>query len=237
MRSRQFRRHRDRKTKPTMEARRKKLIPPQKQNPARSIAVWIFCSSFCVRITLLSRVWRLPFSSINQSDMRFYHEWAMRILSGQWTDHQAFIAMPGYAFFLAGVYAVAGVHPWLVGGLNALSESFIAVTLFALARMVFGRGTDRRGDWIGVAAAAGWVFFTPAQAYSLVLMPTTFMVLAFWLIVCWCIHTGRRNSGGHAVPPWQFLLAGIAIGLVATMVATGAFLLPLVFVRAFFSVE
>jgi MFS family permease len=167
--------------------------------------------------------------------MRFYHEWALRILAGQWTDHQAFIAMPGYSFLLAAVYAVGGVHPWIVGVLNAVSESCIAVVLFVLGRMVFGSTTDRRGDWIGVIAAAGWVFFTPAQAYALVLMPTTYMILTFWLVICWCLHAVRRSREGSPVPLWQFLLVGVAIGIMATIIATILFALPLVFAVAAFS--
>ena len=197
------------------------------------MAGWIFCLAFCMRIILLSRLLlRFPFSAINRSDMRYYHEWALRILGGQWTDHQAFIAMPGYSFLLAAAYAVGGVNPWLVGVLNAVSESCIAVTLFVLAGMVFRRETDRRGEWIGMIAAAGWVFFTPAQAYSLVLMPTTYMVLAFWVIVCWSLHAWKRGCEGNPAPLYQFLLAGIAIGIMATIVATILFALPLVFAAA-----
>ena len=210
-------------------------MPSQKQKSVRSTAVWIFCLAFCVRIILLSRLWHSQYSPIDQSDMQFYHEWALRILAGQWTDHQAFIAMPGYAFMLAAVYAVAGVHPWLIVALNAISESCIAVTLFVLARMVFGGQTDRRGDWIGMAAATGWIFFTSAQAYSLVLMPTTYMILCFWIIVCWCLHARRMASGGNVVPFWQFLLAGAAAGVMATMVATILFVVPLVLAAAFFT--
>jgi hypothetical protein len=207
-------------------------MPPQKQNRDRNIAWWVFCIALCVRLVILSRLWSSPFSPVDQSDMRFYHEWALRILGGQWTDHQAFIAMPGYPFLLAMVYAVAGVHPWLAGVLSALSESCIAVTLFVLARMVFGRETDRRGEWIGMITAAGWVFFTPAQAYSLVLMPTTYVILAFWLLVCWCVHAKQRGADGNPLPFWQFLLAGTGIGITATIVATILFALPLVFAAA-----
>src|SRR5438093_11948276 len=130
----------------------------------RRIAAWIFSFALCVRLVLLSRLWRSPFSMIDQSDMTLYHDWARRILAGQWTDHEAFIAMPGYSFFLAAIYRVTGAHPWPVGVLNAFSESLTAVVLFLLARLVFG-GDERarRGNSIGIIAAVAWVFFRPAQ--------------------------------------------------------------------------
>ena len=47
--------------------------------------------------------------------MGFYNNWALRILKGQWTDHQAFYGLPGYAFFLAAIYSVIGYTPFIVG--------------------------------------------------------------------------------------------------------------------------
>ncbi len=48
---------------------------------------------------------------------------------------------------------------------------------------------------------------------------------------------GKRGREGRPVPLWQFLLAGLAIGLMATVVATILFVLPLVFAAALLSAD
>ncbi len=199
------------------------------------MAAWIFVVALAVRLVVLSRLWNSPFGPGDQSDMQFYQDWAGRILHGQWTDHQAFIAMPGYPFFLAAVYRLAGVNPWLVASLNAVSESLIAVLLFVIARRVFEK--TRGGVWIGILAALGWIFYEPAQVYSLVLMPTSFVVLAFWAVVFWCIDVTDRKRAGAIVPWWHFLLVGVGIGIAAMFIATILFVVPLVVAAALWKAQ
>jgi hypothetical protein len=71
------------------------------------------------------------------------------------------------------------------------------------------------------AAALGWLCFVPAQAYAFILMPTIWLVAAYWFCV-WVI-VRRRNEG--AVWPWIGL--GLLVGVTAMLVATILFLVPL----------
>ncbi len=155
--------------------------------------------------------------------MKFYSDWALRILGGHWTDGQAFYGLPGYAFFLAGIYALTGFNPYVVGLLQAGSEAMISVLIYKIATAVFANEKTnlRKAGVIGGVAALGWTFLQPAQAFSVVLMPTTWLVLAFWGCVYWII----KAEPSSAWRPWLWM--GLLFGAVAMMIATVLFLIPL----------
>ena len=76
-------------------------------------------------------------------------------------------------------------------------------------------------------AAIGWAFFLPAQAYSVILMPTAWLVFVFWFVV-WQVVKRRQ-----APPLSQLLLLGGLIGFTAMGIATILFLVPLLLVALF----
>ncbi len=165
--------------------------------------------------------------------MKFYNDWARRILGGQFTDGKAFYGLPGYAYVLAGIYKVTGGYdhtfsPYLIAQLQAVLHAFTAMWIFLLGRRVFGGDSPeekRRGTAVGVLAATAWALFTPAQVFSSILMPTAWVVCAFWGTTYWlvCIHGKGASSWWR---PW--LWVGLLAGFVAMLVATILMLLPLV---------
>jgi hypothetical protein len=189
--------------------------PAKRPIPAAS---WIFLIAFAVRLLVLTRVTDSQYLIATSGDMKFYSDWALRIASGHFTDHRAFYGLPGYPFFLGGVFFLFGFNPFVVGFLQAAAEAGTAVLIFAIARLI---APGQKGLFAGGLAAAGWIFFQPAQAFSAVLMPTSWLVLAFWGIVWWSMRTPARSVWR----PW--LCVGMATGLVATMVATIFFAIPL----------
>ncbi|MCX6966621.1 MAG: hypothetical protein NTZ46_02390 [Verrucomicrobia bacterium] len=179
---------------------------------------WVFVFALAVRLLVLSRFGDSAYFLPTSEDMKFYADWARRIASGNLTDHRAFYGLPGYPFFLGGIFALVGFDPFAVGVLQALSEAAIAALLFQIAAWAF---PGPRARAIGGLAALGWTFFQPAQAFSVILMPTTWAVLTFWGIFCWSARTESRS-------PWRpWLGMGLLTGLVATMVATVFFVLPI----------
>lgn len=162
--------------------------------------------------------------------MKFYNDWALRIAHGQWTDGHAFYGLPGYAYLLAAIYACVGFDPFAVGLLQAFTEAGTAVLIWKIALGVFS-GTRELGprgaSAIGTIAATGWAFFQPAQTFSIILMPTAWMIAAFWF----CVWRAIETKTASLWQPW--LLLGFFIGLVANLVATILFLIPLLVVSAF----
>jgi len=163
--------------------------------------------------------------------MHFYNDWAQRIAHGNLTDYRAFYGLPGYAYLLAGIYKLFGYGPFAPGFLQACLDAGTSTLLYKIGHRAFGESHSakedlsallgRAGTVIGLAAAVGWALFVPAQAYSVILMPTAWLVFVFWFLV-WRIVSRER--------PFSFsscFAFGLLIGLTATGIATILFLVPL----------
>ena len=216
--------------------------PVQYRLPPASVALWIFLLTLAVRLLVLGRLAASPYLFPESGDMKFYSDWALRIAGGEASDPHAFYGLPGYAYFLALIYWLADLglfltsaihslplgrpHPVAVGILQALSEAVVAVLIFKISSLVFREGKSdsdsRRADLIGLIASLGWMFYKPAQTFSTVLMPTTWLVLAFWGLVWWILKTREASVW----QPWLWM--GLLVGTMAMMIATVLFLVPLV---------
>lgn len=192
----------------------------------------VFIGVMLLRLLVLFRSTDTLHFLPTQGDMKFYSDWALRIVGGQWTDHQAFYGLPLYAYLLAGLYALIGFQPYVALLLQAVAEGAIGWLIFRLAPLAFADPTEtaetaprdedhhpRQTSLIGAAAALGWALFVPAQAYSTILMPTTYFVAAFWFVIWWTLR--ERKSPLRAR---EFFLMGLFMGFVAMMVANILFL-------------
>lgn len=205
----------------------------------------VFAAVFLLRLFGLARLSSSALLLPSQGDMRFYNDWALRIMHGHWTDHRAFYGLPLYPYLLAGIYKVCGYNPFLPGFIQAIFEGGTSVLIYKLSCLLFGpkqhasSGSDketpnkleessmnesrehRRSLAIGLTASLGWGFFQPAEAYSVILMPTAGMIFVYWFVVWWLVKSRQR-------PNWkQFLLVGLLIGFTAMGIATILILLPL----------
>ena len=208
-------------------------VAAEKRAWARSPGVYLFLGVFLFRLLALARLTESQFLLPSGGDMQFYNDWALRILRGEWTEQTAFYGLPLYAYLLAGIYKICGYSPFVPGLLQAACEGGTAVLLYKLGGFVFaGDGENgfarQRGKVIGAMAAVGWAFFVPAQGYSIILMPTAWLVFVFWFVV-WQIV--RRQE---APKPWVLLALGGLIGFTAMGIATILFLVPLVLAALFF---
>ncbi len=189
------------------------------------LVAYVFFFVFVLRLIVLVRLTESPFLLPARGDMHFYNEWAQRILQGQFTDYQAFYGLPLYPFLLAAFYRLFGFSPFVPGLVQAALEGGTAALIFLIAARVFGQLDSRpaigRGKAIGLLAATGWAFFIPAQAYSVVMMPTAWLLFIFWRLVWQIISRTALPSLG------ALFLFGLLIGFAATGIATILFLLPL----------
>jgi len=200
--------------------------------------VWIFLLAFAVRLVVLTRLSNSLHFLPDGDDMKFYSDWALRIDHGQLTDGKAFYGLPGYAYLLALIFLLAGqFDPFTVGLLQSVVDAGIAVLLWKISREVFAVSDaesenvspSRRPDFIGLGAALAWIFFTPAQAFSAVTMPTVFLVFAYYL----CVWFALKTRSSSCWRPWIWI--GLLIGVIATMVATILFAIPLLIVAIYLS--
>src|SRR4051812_24168222 len=199
------------------------------------LAVYVFAAVLLVRLFVLFRFSASAFLLPSQGDMHFYNDWAQRILHGEWTDGKAFYGLPLYPYFLAALYKVFGYSPFIPSFFQACADSGTATILFKLASCLLPPIVRddpeptrsyklRRGECVGLLAAAGWCFYVPAQAYSAILMPTALAVFVFWFVVMEIVCRDTKPR------PRRIFLFGLLIGFTAMAIATTLFLIPLVLV-------
>ncbi len=208
-------------------------MSPFRDRRGALVGLGVFVLVVLLRVIALARITESPFLLPAHGDMHFYNAWALRILRGEWTDHLAFYGLPLYPYLLAGIYKIFGYNPFVPGLLQAGLDGGTAVIICQLAIRIFqrkqtaevsdagGAGLPYRGEIIGVLAGLGWGLFTPAQAYSVILMPSAWLVFVFWLLV-WLI-VARQQAPGLI---W-ILIIGIVVGVTAMGIATILFLIPL----------
>ena len=207
------------------------VLPPRRDRRLSPAAI-VFACALLVRVGVLFLASESANILPNRGDMKFYSDWAQRIDAGVWTDGRAFYGLPGYAYWLALVYRVVGFQPFLVSLFQQVLDATTATLLFQLGTLAFvraDRANDpaerRRGMIVGGLAAAGWTFATSAQAYSMALMPTAYLICVFWFVVWWVL----RDRGARGRPrTLAFLWLGLAMGAMAMMVANILFLVPFV---------
>jgi len=200
---------------------------------------YLFAAVFSIRILALVRLSGSPLFLPARGDMHFYNEWAQRILRGDVDLHSAFYGLPLYPYILAVLYRLFGYSPFIPGVFQALMDSATGVLIYLLTLKLV-RGTavgpqspspaeqaTRPAKIFAVLAVAGWAFFVPAQAYSVVLMPTAWFVLVFWFVV-WRVAKTTESPGTN-----ECALLGLLLGFTAMAIATALFLIPIVIAAIF----
>lgn len=187
----------------------------------------VFLVALALRLYVLCQAANTTEFLPNQGDMKFYSDWARRIAGGMLTDHKAFYGLPGYAYLLALIYKVVGFQPYVAASLQVITEAFTTTLIFRLGLLAFTPASEakppRETVLVAALASLGWVLFVPAQAYSTILMPTCYLIAAFWFVVWWIL---RKRPAGPALR--AFFGLGLLMGIVAMMVANILFLVPLV---------
>ena len=196
--------------------------PLRFETPARD-RLLIFIAAFCVQLAVLIGFSQSPDFLPRGDDMQFYSDWGRRIAAGQWTDGRAFYGLPGYAYLLGAVYALVGFDPFSIGLIQAGLFASVAVLLHALAEKIFAPSGVARA--VGWCAAAGWICFVPAQTFAAVLMPTVWLVAAYWGLVLWLARARPSPS------VWRWGGIGLGVGCMSMMIATITLLSPLVLLR------
>ena len=195
-------------------------IPPKSApSPSRfplGAGSLLFGGVFLLRLWDLSRLTYSALLLPSRGDMHFYNNWAREILHGQFAQPLAFYGLPGYAYLLAFFYKLFGENPFIPGLTQAGVDAGIALLIYQICLRGFGsvRSTSSANARpIGFVAALSWAFFVPAEAYSVVLMPTAWFVFVFWFVIWRIVRQATAPSAAEC-----FVLA-VLIGLTATAVA------------------
>jgi Flp pilus assembly protein TadD len=191
---------------------------------------YVFAAVLLFRLAVLIRLASSPLLIPSGSDMQFYDDWAKQILQDRWTDHQAFYGLPLYPFLVALLYRIFGYSPFVPGFFQAFLDSATALIIYKITMRIMTRppnSPSRAATLTGIIAAAGWAFFVPVEAYSIILMPTAGAVFVFWLLIWLIVGTEAAPSSRRC------FVSGLLLGFCSMGVATVLFVVSLFLAAVF----
>lgn len=101
----------------------------------------IFVCAFTIRLIYLNQIKNNPFFVPHSLDPLFYHNWAIKISSGNWIGDSVFKGLPFYAYFLAVIYKIFGINVYIPRLIQIVIGSINCVLLYFLGKNVFDRRT------------------------------------------------------------------------------------------------
>ena len=178
----------------------------------------ILATAVLLRVLYVTSVWHTPFFTHLQTNAERYAAWAGAILDGH-APLPPFEQAPGYPYFVAAIFAVAGRSLGPVALVQALLDAVTCALIGGLAAHLFGR---RAGLIAGLIAAA----YGPLIYFSGELLPATLFV-ALAMAAVFAAVVGRRGRSTWAV-------AGCFWSLALAVRSEAILGVPLVFVDAWY---
>lgn len=177
----------------------------------RTVAWGIFFLALALRLVYLLQVRHTPVLDFLYIDSDYYHSWAVSIAHGDILGgKQVFYSAPFYAYFLALIYFIFGIHTLPVLLIQILIGSLSCLLIFRIAEQYFDA---RTAVFAGVIAALYPVFIF----YDAILLKANLMVFFLLLFVLLYTKGGMRNV----------FFAGVCIGINSLMRPTIFLILPL----------
>ena len=154
-------------------------------------------------------------------DSQTYHQWAIRLASGDWGWYEAYWMGPLYPHLLALVYAAIGVDIPVVLALQLALSVLNIWLVFKLGHVLleFGRPPERGVAAAPLLAAALYSFYGPAVFYAGLLLMAT-VVTTLMLLVA--LQAARAAADPR---PRAWFLLGVLVGLVSLARGNVLFLL------------
>jgi 4-amino-4-deoxy-L-arabinose transferase-like glycosyltransferase len=184
--------------------------------PTRGRRSWLACAGVIAVALLVRLAWIQFVHPIPATDFAWYQSQAVHLLRGEGylvDGHPTAYFPIGYPLFLAGVYAIAGVH-WLSGVLaNVLLNALTAGLVCRIGERLHGLGT-------GICGGLALALYVPHAAWSSVLCSEMLFTFLFTLTaLLWVSRPGARWGWPLAA------LSGAVTGL-ACITRPVALLLP-----------
>jgi 4-amino-4-deoxy-L-arabinose transferase-like glycosyltransferase len=172
----------------------------------------LFLAAFALRAAYVVAVFDDPIR-YPVLDAHAYHEWALRILAGDWLGSDVYYQDPLYPFFLAGLYALFGPGTLAVALAQAALGAGTVSLLAALGWRLFGAGPALTA---GVLAA----LYAPALYYEALLLKAPLLLFLFTALAFALV---RAAESAH---PGRWLVSGLWLGLAALTRGNALLFLP-----------
>lgn len=145
-----------------------------------------------------------PYASFLMVDAEGYHLKALKLLKDGWLGEGAFFQAPLYAYFLAVIYKVFGVHFLAVQVVQVFVSLANTVLVYFIGKNLF----DEKTALLSVVLA---MFYGPIVFYSGLLLKVTLSLFFGSLLLLFLIRASRIPTGGN------FLMAGLCLGINITL--------------------
>lgn len=173
--------------------------------PIGSSRAWRLALAATVAVALALRLlhlWLLRDSALTDllmGDAQAYHEWAMRIASGQWLGREVFYQSPLYPYLMAVVYTIAGPHAWAVRLVQAILGGLSCLLIAKAGEALIGRPA-------GLFAAILLAIHPTAIFFDGVIQKSSLDLFLFCLTLYALGRAHRRPT------PAAAMLIGLALG-------------------------
>ena len=163
----------------------------------RTLLLAIALLALVLRLIYIWQISYAPFFHLRLGDAAAYHQWALRIVDGDWRGEGVFYQAPLYPYFLAAVYGVVGDGVAMVRFIQAVIGAGSCVLLAAAGMSLFGQ----RGAIAGMLLAV-----YPSAIFLDGLLEKTALV-TFFTAALLCLIAGRIKL--------RELIVGVVLGLLA----------------------
>lgn len=157
--------------------------------PDRRILLALFSLALGLRILYAAVVGTDP--DINPNPITYEYRVAEKIVSGTESLFRPFSPVaPGYTLFLAGIFAVAGAHFWLIVFVQAVLGGITAIVLYRLGEKCLGR-------WVGFFSALWFCVYVQQMHFSCQMLRDT-LATTVLMIFAYLISRYRNKMRGAA---------------------------------------
>ncbi len=189
-------------------------------------AAAVFLAALGIRFAYLAQIAGSPFFDFLHLDPLYYHEWALRIASGDWLGGEVFEMSPLYSYLMALHIALLGDDLWTLRIIQMTIGSFTCALTCLLGERLFDRAT-------GILAGLGCALYGPFLFYEGQVMKeflTPFLGTAA-LLAALAPRPGapRAEDAGAWIPPaagWRLAASGMLLAAAALVRDNVLMLLP-----------
>jgi tetratricopeptide (TPR) repeat protein len=198
-------------------------MSPTPATPRRSPlwdAALVLQIALVIRLLYFLEYRRSPFFDFLHLDPLYYHDWALRIASGDWLGKEVFEQSPLYPYLLAIYFSLFGHGLTLLRLLQFLLGAVTATLTCVLGGRLFGRAA-------GLVAGIGAAAYAPFLFYEGQVMKE-FLTPLFTVTVLHLFLRGIEEGAGKGARGSILLaLSGAGIGMTALVRDNALLLIPL----------
>jgi tetratricopeptide (TPR) repeat protein len=202
-----------------------------------NILLGVALLALVLRLVYIWQISHAPFFDLRIGDARAYHEWAIRIASGDWLGKGVFYQAPFYPYFLAVVYKSFGASAAMVRFVQAVLGAGTCVLLAAAGMALFGESGAIAGLLLavyppaifldGLLEKSALVSFLTAALLYLVATGHSGRRVFFGGVILGCLCLTRENALLLAAPLLLWLLVHERRPLMAAIFIAGCLLVLL----------